>query len=332
MPVELKKILLSVAVMCLCTLVIVSVIQRRQATQGIPANAIRIGVPMSLLSSPFLLGEELKLFEQHDLNVTLIPCSGGVACTDLMIERNVDYAVASESVIMFQSFEHDDISLLASFVESDNDLKLLTLEPSNIGHIQGLSGKKIGVVQGTSSEFYLDSLLISHNLQDMPIEKVYVHHHELIASLLSFNVDVISAWEPMGYQANLLAGPKVNNLGSKGVYQLSLNLISRSAYLAFAEDEPVRLLQAIDEAIQWINRHPEKAQRLMASKLDMPINQIEWSWEDYVFRLSLGNSLLSNMQLQARWAIENNLVTTPAPDFRKLFYRQPYQQVVVQRD
>jgi ABC-type nitrate/sulfonate/bicarbonate transport system substrate-binding protein len=173
---------------------------------------------------------------------------------------------------------------------------------------------------------------VSHNLQDIEIEKVYINHHDLIASLISFNVDAISAWEPMGYQTNLLSGPKVLNLGSQGVYQLSLNLISRNAYLEFAKDEPTRLLQAIDESIEWINSNPQKAQRMIASRLDMPANQIEWSWPDYVFRLSLGNSLLSNLQLQARWAIDSHLVTTPSPDFRKLFFKHPYQQVVAQRD
>ncbi|WP_156137440.1 ABC transporter substrate-binding protein [Vibrio sinaloensis] len=294
-------------------------------------STVRVGVSLTPTASPFLIAERLKLFEKYSLDVSLFPCVSGSACTQLMLDHNVDYATASESVVMFQSHEHNELALLVSFVESDNDLKLLTLGPNNIRKVAQLKGKRVGLIKGTASEFYFDSILLANDLKGLDVEKVYLDANDLVPALLSYRVEAISAWEPMGYQANLHSAAEVINLGTRGVYQLSFNLLSTTPYLEFVGDEPTRLLSALNEAIQWININPEQARILVAERLNIPVNQVEWSWQDYVFRLSLGNSLLSNLQFQARWADEAGLVAGPNPDFRDVFYSRPYQQATLQR-
>ena len=305
---------------------------QRKMPSTVATDEIKIGVSLTPLSSPFFVAEQRGLFKQYGLNVSLLPCSSGVSCADFMLNSDVDYATASESVVMFKSFMRDDILLLASFVESDNDLKLLSLDPSKIKSVAQLKNKRVGIVKGSASEFYFDSVLIGSGLRELPVEKVYLSDKELVPALLSYRVDAISAWEPMGYQTDLLSVAEVNNLGIHGVYQLSFNLISRPSHLEFAGDEPVRLLQALQVAIDWIKTHPQQAITLVSQRLDVPVEQIDWSWEDYVFRLSLGNSLLSNLQLQARWAINSGLVSKSPPDFRQVFYSYPYQQMLAERD
>ncbi|MBU2897447.1 ABC transporter substrate-binding protein [Vibrio hepatarius] len=295
-------------------------------------HEVRVGVSLTPLASPFLIAEHLGLFKEHGLKVSLFPCASSTACTQLMLSRDVEYATASESVVMFQSFEQSNLALLVSFVESDNDLKLLSLSPSDINQISQLAGKRVGVVKGSASEFYFDSVLIANNQKALNIEKVYLQPHELVPALLSFSVEAISAWEPMGYKADIQSTSEVKNLGTPGIYQHSFNLLSTETYLEFAGQEPVHLLKALDEAVEWINANPDAASRLIAKRLNIPLNQVKWSWEDYVFRLSLGNSLLSNLQLQARWALKEGLVSKEQPDFRELFFTQPYQQIIALRD
>ncbi|WP_038175997.1 ABC transporter substrate-binding protein [Vibrio sp. NH-UV-68] len=305
---------------------------QRKMPMTVATDQVKIGVSLTPLSSPFFVAEQLGLFKQYGLNVALLPCSSGVSCADSMLNSDVDYATASESVVMFKSFKQDDILLLASFVESDNDLKLLSLGPSKIKSVAQLKDKRVGIVKGSASEFYFDSVLIGSDLRELPVEKVYLSDKELVPALLSYRVDAISAWEPMGYQTDLLSVAQVHNLGINGVYQLSFNLISRPSHLEFAGDEPVRLLQALQVAIDWIKTHPQQAITLVSQRLEVPVEQIDWSWDDYVFRLSLGNSLLSNLQLQARWAINSGLVSKSPPDFRRVFYSYPYQQMLAERN
>ena len=102
--------------------------------------------------------------------------------------------------------------------------------------------------------------------------------------------------------------------------------------LEHSNDEALRLLKALDLAVEWINNNPDQALETIATSLNLSVDQVAWSWEDLVFRLSLGNSLLSNIQLQARWAVESGLVNSEPPDFRAVFYPSPFEQLVASRD
>ncbi|WP_181388392.1 ABC transporter substrate-binding protein [Vibrio albus] len=285
---------------------------------------VRIGISLTPLSSPFLIAEHLQLFRENNINLSYVTCLGGVKCTNLLKKGKVDYATASESVVMFNSFTDDDLALVVSFVESANDLKLLTLSSSGVYSVNDLRGKKVGVVKASASEFYFDTMLIVNKLKDMPVTKVYLAPEELVHQLISFQVDAVSIWEPYGYRAHLQAGSDVVNLGIPGIYQLSFNLLSYKSYLQSRNDQTGQIIQVLGRAIDWIHTHPEQAKQIVAEKLNIPLNELEWSWNDYVFRLSLGSSLLSNLQLQARWALERGLVEGELPDWRSVIYRQPF--------
>ncbi len=301
---------------------------------GKPNSPLLMGEPVTIavsqtpLSAPFLIAWKKKMFENRGVKVILANCMGGVACAQMLFDGKADFATASESVAMFESFYHSDIRLVTSFVESDNDLKLLTLDNQDIRELKDLHGKTVGVVAASASEFYFDSLLIANNMTDLDYTKVYMQPQELVDALFSFQVDAISIWEPYGYKTTISSASKVTNLGLPGIYQLSFNLISRTQVVNQRMEEMQRMLLALNDAIYWLQNNPEEAQLLVGQYLDVQPNQLKWSWDDYLFRLSLGNALLSNLQLQARWAKEKGLVTGGQPDYRLLFASEPLEQAL----
>ncbi len=282
-------------------------------------STIRIGVSQTPLSTPLIVAKNLGLFKLQGLNVTLVPCNGGVVCSNDMFDGRVDYSTASESVAMFNSFSRDDFVLLSSFVSSDNDMKLLTLASGGIKDIADLKGKKVGVVQASSSEFYLDSVLIASGLSPSDVERVYYAPDKMDQALFSYKVDAISVWEPWGYRTQMGASSDVVNLGIMGIYDLSFNLMTMRSYATEHEEQQYKLLEALHSAIVWINQNPDKARQIVSTDLGIRQHQLEWSWHDYAFRLSLGNALLANLELQARWALDNQLVKGNMPDYRSFF-------------
>ncbi|WP_082712252.1 ABC transporter substrate-binding protein [Vibrio tritonius] len=291
-------------------------------------SVVRIGVSQTPLSSPLIVASNLGLFKLQGLNVTLIPCNGGVVCSNDMFKGEVDYATASESVAMFSSFKRNDFVLLSSFVSSDNDMKLLTLSSGRIKSVTGLKGKKVGVVKASSSEFYLDSVLIASGLNPADVERVYYAPDKMDQALFSHKVDAISVWEPWGYRTEMGANADVINLGLVGIYDLSFNLMTMRSYAEQHKEQHQKILAALHAAIIWINQYPDKAQQIIAADLGIRQHQLEWSWHDYSFRLSLGNALLANLELQARWAIDNKLVKGNMPDYRSFFDSQALSKVL----
>ncbi len=288
-------------------------------TPGLPA--IRIAVSQTPLSSAFFLAESKGLFKAQGLNVELVPCRGGVQCIKMLLEHKVDLATASETVFMFQSFRNPNLRLVTSFVESSNDLKLLTLKDQEITAVDDLIDKKIGVIKGSSSEFFLDSLLILNGLTSERITKVNYTPSRLVDALLNKEVNAISVWEPFGYELNIMLPEQVVQLQSRGVYNLSFNLITQEP-IVLNQDAWSALLSALEQANLMLVSHPKSSQALVSEHLNVSFNQLSWSWPDYLFRLSLGNALLSNLQTQARWALEQGLVEQHSmPDFRTMLMR-----------
>ncbi|ELP4885197.1 ABC transporter substrate-binding protein [Vibrio cholerae] len=282
------------------------------------AAPIKIAVSQTPLSSPFYLADQLGFFKQQGIDVELVACSGGVQCSQALFQGEVSYATASESVAMFSSFERQDFLILASFVQSDNDLKLLALESETIRSVADLHNKRVGMIRASASEFYFDSLLLANNLKGIPIDKVYGTADQLYQQLFDKQLDAISIWEPWGYKIGVAAESKVTNLSLPGIYTLSFNLLTMKPTTEEEKQRSLAILKALKQAIDWINQNPERTRYRVAGVLNIDEKQLRWSWQDYSFRLSLGNTLLTNLQLQGRWALENKLVHGQLPDYRQL--------------
>ncbi|MCL1156584.1 ABC transporter substrate-binding protein [Shewanella inventionis] len=286
------------------------------------APPITIAVSNTPLSAPFFIAEKMGYFTENNLKVELVRFDGGVKCFDALINKEVDFATASETVVMFNSFQRTDFSVLASFVESDNDVKLLSLTPEKYRQFDHLAGARLGIIKGSASEFFLDSLLIMYNKTHLPITRVYLTSTQLMPALLDNQVDIISAWEPLGYNISEQIEQSPEIINSRGLYHLSFNLIGLKQSKVDT-NRKLALLKAISDATIYIHKHPKQSQELLSQVLEIPSSQLEYSWADYTFRLSLSNALFSNIQTQSQWAIDNQLVPKEnRVDFRQIFDRQ----------
>ncbi|MCL1143753.1 ABC transporter substrate-binding protein [Shewanella gaetbuli] len=291
---------------------------------------IKIAVSKTPLSAPFFVAEQQGFFNRNGLNIDLVLEEGGVKCFEELIEGNVDFATTSETVIMFNSFYHDNLSVLASFVESDNDVKLLTLSPEKFQHISQIEGAKVGIVKGSASEFFFDSLLMLYHQTNIQIEKVYLAPNQLVPAIINAEVDIISVWEPFAYylqQQQLNTAPIMN---TKGLYNLSFNLLGLKQS-EFNASQKQRILHALRDAENFIITHPEQAQAITSKALNMKRKQLSYLWQDYSFRLSLGNAFVSSIQLQTQWAIDKNLVPKDNRiDIRTIIDKQLFESAMAQ--
>jgi len=295
---------------------------------GKESPIIKIAVSNTPLSSPIFIADKKGFFKQHGLNIQLVREDGGVKCFNELMEGNVDFATTSESVVMFNSFYRSDFIVLASFVESDNDLKLLSMSSEKFNDLAAISNAKVGIVKSSASEFFFDSLLMLYHQQDAQIERVYLKPNQMLQALQQGEVDLISAWEPFPYQLVKESPQASQVIGTKGLYNLSFNLLGLKNSSIKTKDKQ-SILQALSDAINYINENPEDSQLLISQILDMDKIQLSYLWRDYDFRLSLSNALVSNLQLQSQWAIDRALVPKDNRiDIRQILDRQLFESAM----
>lgn len=265
---------------------------------------ITIAVSKTPLSAPFYVANAINAFENTCASVEVDEVIGGQAAFEKVMNGKVDFGTSSDSVIAFQSLSSQEFVTHAMFVQSDNDVKLITRTADKIELMSDLKGKKIGVTKGTSSEYILSTLLA---IEGLSMNDVELHHYKPEKLLVGFSqqeVDAILPWEPFGFQALQLLNEKIKIHDTKSLSTLSFNLISQPADKELLEKAKC-VIEGLRIAIDYIVSNPEAAKKIVIAELDVDPEFIAWVWSDYIFKLGLNHSLMLNIKSQAIWAMES---------------------------
>ncbi len=281
--------------------------QGEQASDS--AHELIIAVSKTPLSAPIYIAEELGYFKSQGLKVRLDEYVGGNRCLNAMLEDKAALATTSDYPIMINSFKRKDFTVLATFVSSENDVKLMTRKSLGIQFPAQLKGKTIGVVKGASSHYFLDRFLLFNDINLSDVKVVHVSPENMPLALQSGKVDAVSVWEPFGYLSSNLLKDDLVIFPGENYYRETFNLASKNKTATTEHGNIKRLLRALGHAIAFIKEYPDKAQQILLQRLNQDSDFIEWIWNDYNFNLTLDQTLLLTLEHESRWAMENGIVS-----------------------
>jgi ABC-type nitrate/sulfonate/bicarbonate transport system substrate-binding protein len=281
-----------------------------------PVIKATLGAETSLLPAAVWVAENIGYFEEEGLDLIIKEFSSGRLSFLDMLDGGVDISTVAPTPIMFNSFDRQDFSIFATFVYSDDDVKVIVRKDKGINTAADLKGKKVGASAGTTGQFFLASFLTHRGLDESDIEVVDISPSDLPDALDNEEVDAIVVWEPHAYNAQQLLADNATRLPSSDVYRETFNFMVMND---FAENNPetlIRFLKAIDRATTFIKTNQVEAQNMVAEKLELDQQVMSVLWNDFVFDISLAQSLLLTLEDEARWAIKNNLTNkTEIPNY-----------------
>ena len=276
-----------------------------------PKYQVSIAVSRTPLSAPLYVAQAINAFDDTCVNVHFEEVIGGQAAFASVMEGKADFGTSSDSVIAFQSLAEKAFVTHAMFVQSDNDVKLITWRDKISSAIE-LNGKRVGVTKGTASEYFLSTLLALEGLTIADIELHNYKPEQLIDSLINNEVDAIAPWEPFAFQSAQFLSKQIKIHDTKNLNTLSFNLISQSPDNLLVEKAKC-VIQGLTTAIDYIASHPGESKKIVIDKLNITAEFIDWVWPDYVFKLALNQSLILSIKSQTNWA-----VATQMSEFTKL--------------
>lgn len=271
-----------------------------------PRFHVTVAVSKTPLSSPFYVAKSINAFNDTCVEVEYHEVLGGKVAFEKVMNSEVDFGTSSDSVIAFQTLTDNAFVTHAMFVQSDNDVKLVTRAADHFGSTEELKGKRIGVTKGTSSEYLLSTLLAIEGLSFKDVELHHYNPEELIEGFQNNEVDAILPWEPFVFEVSQLLGEEVKIHDTKSLSTLSFNLISQTADGQLVE-KATCVIQGLRTAIDYIALYPEEAKKIVIAALDLEPAFIDWVWPDYIFKLGLNQSLVLNIQSQATWVMETQM-------------------------
>lgn len=278
---------------------------------------LTIAVSSTPLSSPFILADKYGLFKKQGLEVQIKLYHGGHRCFEALVSGEVDLATSSESVAMYNAFKRNDFSLIATFVTSDNDVKLTARRHTGIESLEDVAGHRVGMIKASASEYFFHSALMLHGVEPSGIIPVYLPPEQLGPALQNNEVDMVSLWEPYANQVAQSLKDEGFQLATKGLYRLSFNLMAKRDDVQAKHSVHTALLKALEDAIELIHNQPDEARAVVSDYLKIPTSEIDSYWPDYHFHLTLDKTLQLDLLSQAHWAISSGYVEqSVAPDFR----------------
>ncbi len=295
--------------------------------EAVAAEPIRISVSRTPLSLPIFVAESRGYFAAEGLPVRISEVIGGHRTLQQVFDGSADMATSSDAVVMFNSFKRDDYAVIATFVSSDDDLRLVTRASTGITRVPQLAGKRVATVVGASSHYFLDNSLLLNGVDPRTVQIKNMQPEMMVEALQKGEVDAIAIWEPYPFQA-LAKVSDAKVLPKSGGYVESFNLIISKKLQGVRDDDLVKLLRALDRAQQFIASEPGRAKFILRERLQVDEKFIDSIWPRYNYRNSLNQSLLTTLEGEARWARrEGHVKAEQSPNYLDFIYALPLRRV-----
>ncbi len=290
---------------------------------------IRVGVEASLLPAAVFVAEQRGLFEQEGVDVELTEYSSGRAAFQDMLAGTVDIATVAPTPIMFSSFEREDFSVLASFVHSYDDVKVIGRADVGIGSPADLSGRRVGTPAGTTGQFFLAAFLTRSGVPHAEVEMVDIAPPDLPAALTDGVVDAIVIWEPHASAALAALGDNAVRLPTSDIYKETFNFTVMNDFAQNHPEALVRFTGAAVEATEFIREHEAEAQQLVADRIGQDVETLAALWGEFEYGVTLEHSLVLVLEEEATWAVANDLVEADSiPNYDLFIYAHALEAVL----
>lgn len=294
-----------------------------------PVESVVVGVEAGMLSAAVWIAESKGYFEREGLDVTItLFDSGRLSLLAMLNGEGPDISTVAPTPIMFKSFERDDFAVFGTFVYSYEDVKVIARKDKGVETVADLKGRKVGVTAGTTGQFFLNALLAENGILGTDVEEVDIDPSKLPAALERGEVDAIVVWEPHARRAEKLLRDKATRLPTSDVYKETFNFMVMKEYAAAHAGVLEKFLRAAAAATTFIADHKEESQKIVARRLKLDLADTVALWDDFVFAMSLDQSLLRVLEDEARWAIRNDLARgKEMPNYRGYLCAGPMEAV-----
>ena len=301
-----KKLLLIIGMITLLILFVWQIQHRITAPQKITDQVV-LAVPMQPMSASLFIANENLLFQKHGISSTNHPFALSKDALAAVLNDKADLAIVADTPFMFSVLDGNKLSILATIFSSRQTLAIVTRKDRGIKKYEDLINKTIGTQIGENSQFYLDLMLVTHNIPEQKVRIVDVKPESIIEALESGKIDAVTAWHPLIDDLQKVLGNKAGVIHDEEIFSFRFNLVAKVDYIKSHPETIKKILFALDDANQFIYDQPKEANKIVAKYLHLDPLAVGNYLKPSDFTLKLDQNLLLLLDDQTRWAIKRGL-------------------------
>lgn len=315
----LKRKLMMIAIITMSALASV--------TLSTEASAGKVVIGSTPTGHLMWIAEEMGFFKESGTDVELRQFSSGVTASKALAAGELNLANSSEFAFVNNAMRNRDLRMIAS-ISRTNSANLFARKDSGIREAADLVGRRIGVTKRGIGEFFLGEYLSIHGISIADVELVDLRPPAIVKEISEGTIDAAITWEPSVYLAQKAMGENFIQLPDQDSYYYHFVVAGKRDWLYANQEDVQNVLVALIKAQGYVSENPEKSQAIMAKKFDLDPSLVRDTWHKYILEVTLLQTLLSLMEQEAYWLIENDLIdVTSAPNFLEAIDPGPLQAV-----
>ena len=265
------------------------------------------------------IAREKDWFREEGLDVSFHTYPSGHLALAEALRGKVDFATEADTPIARAAVESKPVAVVATIAEIKDGILIIARKDRGVSTPFDLAGKTIGVTRGSSAEFFLHIFLTTSYVDPAEVRIVNVDPDHIVESLLNGEVDAVSTWAPQTFILQKKLGENSAVLGDPSIYTMTWNIASSQGFVEGHPDRVKKFLRAVVKANEFIEEHPAEALAITSRHIGAKSPLLKDEWRGYNFTVKLDQSLILNLEDQARWMIKNDGDSDKKPpDFLKL--------------
>jgi sulfonate transport system substrate-binding protein len=257
--------------------------------------------------SPFYVAKHFGWFEAapelHGIKINYKEFNDRAEISAAIQSGQLDAIFAAEPPIILTSAQGNDIRIVEDSCTLQQEIVVRSSLP--IHSVVDLRHRTIAVLLGTSSHYGLFKILRAAHLDpDKDVQIRYMGPDEARAAFESGQIDAWAVWPPFVEQEEVSGAGRVLTGGDAVI-----NSVMAIPEDVLIKDEPIAraMVTVIQQSKEWIRKHPDEAENVVASELRLNLSVIQAAWGKHDWSAHLTDPVLSDIQQKADFLAEQKL-------------------------
>jgi len=267
-------------------------------------------------------------FADEGLEVQSSIHSFGKASLQTLLDNKSDFATVAETPVMFSVIKGEKIFVIANVEATTMNNAIVARKDAGINKASDLKGKRVGFTPGTTSEFFLDSMLAANIFTRKDIQAIPLKPDEMQEGITSRKVDAVCTWNFPLTQIYHLLGANGTIIFDREIYTETYNVAAQQDFVQKNPATVKAFLRALLKAESYLEKNPVEARGIMAKAANIDISLVQEIWSHFNFHVGLDQTLLITLEDETRWAIKNKLTDkTEMPDYRQYIHAESLKAI-----
>jgi len=271
---------------------------------------------------------EKGFFAEEGLQVVVTEFPSGARALSAMLTGAVDVATVAEVPIAEAGFKHKDFRVFASIALVGDNHGIVAHRANGIEKPSDLRGKRVATQRLSSVHFFLHLFLLRHGMSENDVTLSFLPIEELVPALASDKVEAIAIRQPFVSAAAEKLGDQAVMFTLRGAYTRTQHMAGRVDFLREHPEAARRVARGLLRAEEFVAANRGEALRIVAARLKLAPEKLTNEWGQVRAVVSLAQSLLPQLEDEARWMLGTKLVSAETvPNYLELMDVEPLAAV-----